>query len=92
MRYSKTVLTDENFDEEMEKLAEIIGISFTRFKNFVKELDSSYRVRTHYLGFGEWVCVKIINQNPGISEAYEDIHLAYEFGNGFIIFHAVTLL
>ena len=92
MRYNKTVLTDENFDEEMEKLAEIIGIPFTCFKNFVKELDSSFAVRTHDLGFDEWACVKIINQNPSISEAYEDVYLAYEFGNGFMIFHSVTLL
>ena len=92
MRYSKTVLTDENFDEEMEKLAEIIGIPFTRFNKFVKELDNSFAVRTHYLGFDEWACVRIINQNPWTSEAYEDVYLAYEFGNGFMIFHSVTLL
>lgn len=92
MRYSNTVLIDENFDEEIEKLAEIIGVSFMDFDKFIEELDSSFTLQTHNLGFDEWVCVKIINQNPAISEASEDVHLAYEFGNGFVVFHFEALL
>lgn len=92
MKYSDTILTDDNFDEEIEKLASVIGIPFVNYEGFVDTLTPSvYTCQTHEKGFEEWImCVTFPSASMG--EAYQKGFLAYEFGNGFVIFNFETLL
>lgn len=85
-RYSDVILTDDNFDEEIEKLSEKIGIPFANYDGFVKKLDKGFVCQEHDLGFAEWIFVE--NKcTPGSESSYQKCQLAYEFGNGFIIMH-----
>lgn len=91
MKYSEQFLTDDNFDEELEKLAELIGIPHTNYEKFEKELDSKFKEQTHSLGFSEWLKSGIYS-NPNSLDIYEKGFLAYEFANGFIIFNFDLLI
>lgn len=42
MKYSKTILSDENFDDELEKLLNVIGECGKEFDGFVDKLDNSF--------------------------------------------------
>ena len=42
MRYSKTIIDDYNFDEEHEKLCDLIGISHTNDVDVYKVLPSGF--------------------------------------------------
>ena len=86
MRYSEEILNDDNFDEEVEKLAELIGIPHTNYETFVEKLDDNYKKQTHDLGFEEWLKSEIYPSSSGL-EANERGFLAYEFGNGFVVFN-----
>lgn len=91
MKYSNTILTDDNFDEEIEKLASVIGIPFVNYEGFVDTLTPSYKCQIHEKGFEEWaMCVTC--PSVGTAEAYQKGYLAYEFGNGFVIFNFEVLL
>lgn len=88
MKYSDVILTDENFDEEVEKLAEIIGLHHTQYEDFVTKLDDKFKCQEHDLGFEEWV-KQIVKPNFAIDCAAPifESWKAYEFGNGFVIFY-----
>ena len=38
MKYSNTILTDNNFDEELEKLCNKVNINHTEYKSFEEEV------------------------------------------------------
>lgn len=86
MRYSEEILTDDNMDEEVEKLAELIGLPYSNYEKFVKTLDEGFNMQTHDLGFEEWLNMQTVPNSTG-SQAYQRGFLAYEFANGFIVFH-----
>lgn len=87
MRYSDTVLTDDNFDEEIEKLAELIGIPHTNYEGFVEKLGDSFTLQTgENTNSEEWIKSSTYPGNDGMT-AYQKGYLAYEFGNGFVVFN-----
>lgn len=85
MRYSNEILTDDNFDEELEKLSNLVGIWHNNYDCFVKELDNSFSVQKNEYGFDEWVSSNISSDSSGMI-ATQSCKLAYEFANGFIVF------
>ena len=60
MRYSNEILSNDNFDYEVEKLAENIGIPHTNYDCFLEKLDDGFVVQNHDLGFEEWIKYKTI--------------------------------
>ena len=93
MQYSDTILTDDNFDYEIEKLAETIGIPHTNYDCFVEKLDDDFQVQTHDLGFEEWLrCKTLPNPSSDCMQAFQCGQLAYEFGNGFVIMNFDIIL
>nr|WP_300664660.1 hypothetical protein [uncultured Acetatifactor sp.] len=54
MKYSKTILSDENFDDELEKLLNVIGECGKEFDGFVDKLDNSFTnvLVNNCVGFG----------------------------------------
>lgn len=93
MKYSDVVLTDDNFDDELEKLSEIVGIHFNNYDNFVESLDNKFMCQIHTLGFEEWIiCGAYPSIGSDCKQAYQREKLAYEFANGFIIFDFEVLL
>jgi hypothetical protein len=93
MKYSEVILTDDNFDTELEKLSEIVGIHFNNYDNFVEKLNNNFKRQTHPLGFEEWITYSIYPSiGSDCSQAYQKGKLAYQFGNGFIILDFEILL
>jgi hypothetical protein len=87
MRYSDVILNDDNFDTELEKLSEIVGIHFNNYDNFVEKLDKKFKCQTHPLGFEEWIDMRVLpNHSIDCVSPIIESGMAYEFGNGFIIF------
>lgn len=88
MQYSTEILTDANFDEELEKLCDLIGRHHSSYDEFVSKLSSDYKMQTHDLGFEEWLSCNIkssTNMKGDFTTAVQSGKLAYQFGNGFII-------
>jgi len=96
LKYSNTILTDDNFDEELEKLDEILGGTVSTkldsdlgYDTFVENLDDSFTKQQFKHGdliFEEWVkCGVYPNPNANFKQAVQKGKLAYEFGNGFLI-------
>lgn len=88
MQYSTEILTDDNFDKELEKLCDLIGKPYSSYDEFVSELSSDYKMQTHDLGFEEWLSCNIkssTNIKGDFTTAFQSGKLAYQFGNGFII-------
>ena len=85
-KYSNIEITDDNFDEEYEKLAELFDIRGT-FNSFVSELPFSF-VKQDNNGVEEWLSSSNLKNNFS-SSINQCIHsccmLAYEFKNGFLI-------
>ncbi len=98
MKYSKTILSDENFDDELEKLLNVIGECGKEFDGFVDKLDNSFTKQKNNLGFDEWISttkelhMDISAMHAGITQACKEGKIAYEFGNGFIILNFVDVL
>lgn len=86
MRYSDIILTNGNIEEATDKLIRILtpesNITFDRFS---KQLDSSFRCLTNDDGSEEWI-------KSSISGDMERGKLAYEFGNGFLVFDFEELI
>ena len=88
MQYSTEILTDANFDEELEKLCDLIGRHHSSYDEFVSELPSEYKMQTHDLGFEEWLLYSVkpgTNVKGDFTTVFQSGKLAYQFGNGFII-------
>lgn len=97
MRYSDVNITDDNFDNELKKLLGIIGECGIWYDEFVEKIDNSFSMKTHDLGFEEWVesyglKPDISAMNAGVYQTCERGRLAYEFGNGFIVLNFVNVL
>ena len=87
MKYSNVPLTDDNFDTELDKLSEIAGIHLNSYDDFVDKLDDKFHCQTHPLGFEEWITCGIYpDVSSDCSQVCQKGKLAYQFGNGFIIF------
>lgn len=73
MRYSHTFLSDDNFDEEVEKLADLVGISYTDYSCFAEKLDDTFRNQENGLGFEEWIrsCTYPSMTDDGEAIAYQ---------------------
>lgn len=84
-KYSDIDLTDDNFDEEYEKLIESFDIRGT-FNSFVKELPSSF-VKQENNGVEEWISSSNLKNDfsSSINQCIHSCMLAYEFKNGFLI-------
>lgn len=87
IRYSDLVISDDNFDENMEKLADENGFRYINFLSFVDNLSDDFTKQISKNGYEEWVSVKM---KPNFSidcvtPIIESIY-AYEFANGFMMF------
>ena len=92
MKYSNKILTDDNFDEEIEKLSDIIGFHHDNFDDFVKTIEG-FEKQQHNNGFDEFIKSKIIpNKASDFKQASQKGKAAYEFGNGFILFNFEVVL
>jgi len=67
----------------MEKLAETVGIDHNSFDTFEEKLSGKYAKNKHPLGFDEWV------EDQTEPSSCQVGHLAYEFGNGFMVFNFI---
>ena len=93
MKYSNKILTDENFDEELEILSEKIGIHHNNYSGFIKNLDSTWSRQKNNLGFCEYVKSETFpNVSGDCKQAINKGQLAYKFSNGFIVFNFETIL
>ena len=92
MKYSNTILTDDNFDEELEKLCSKININYIEYESFFKKLPKYFTLQNNN-GIDEWISYSI---NPDFSsdckQAYQKGYLAYEFGNDFMVFNFEVVL
>jgi len=81
------IITDDNFDEEFEKLCDILHISYGSWFEFVDNLGDGFFKQTHELGFEEWINQKVNAHYNPVGNVYPCISgsLAYECGNGFMI-------
>lgn len=92
MKYSNLILTDDNFDEELEKLCKKINISNTQYDSFESKLTKDFYKQNNE-GVEEWISYGVFPKVCcGCIQAYQKGYLAYEFGNGFIIFNFETVL
>lgn len=96
--YSNVIITDDNFDDEHEKLCEIIGISHTAETETYETLPDGFIKQEAFgsddkgLGFYEYVRGMVVNQSPGRSCAVSVGEVAYKFGNVFISKHFEVLV
>lgn len=91
MRYSNVIITDENFDEEMERLADQNNYNYSQCIGFAEKLSDDFIVQQNDNGYEEWVCQKVypdfsIDCVAPIIEAV----VAYEFANGFMLFYDIS--
>ncbi len=92
MRYSNVILTDDNFDEEFEKLCELMGYTYESYENFVEELEEDFNMQYNN-GIEEWLRYGVYpNKGSDFRQAYQIGQVAYEFGNGFIVLNYETIL
>lgn len=92
MKYSNLILTDDNFDEELVKLCKKINISHTQYESFEPKLTNDFHKQDNE-GIEEWISYKILPDfSYDCSQVFQKGYLAYEFGNGFIIFNFETVL
>lgn len=93
-RYSNIEICDSNEDEEMEKLAELIGTSYSSYQGFFKAIDDKYKpqiaeneaLKKKY-DFIEW-CSSYTKPCHSVDYNAGSLicRLAYEFANGYMIF------
>lgn len=90
--YSQTILTDSNFDEELEKLCASVGVNPSSYNSFVDKLDDNFELQMND-GKEEWIRSRVVpNIGSDYRQAYQKGQIAYEFGNGFIILDFEVLL
>lgn len=93
-RYSNVEICDSNEDEEMEKLAALIGLSYSSYQGFIKSINSEYEPQMagnieskKDYDFVEW-CKSVTKPNHSVSfnAGVLTCSLAYEFANGYMVF------
>ena len=93
MRYSQTVITDDNSDDELEKLCGIIGMHWNSYEGFCKELPSGFTHQMNESGFSEYVNSKTLpNKGSDFKQAFEKGVIAYQFDNGFMLLNFECVL
>lgn len=87
MKYSNVIITDDNSDEELEKLADQNGYDYDQYIGFYNTLNDKFKVQQNIYGYEEWVHVKVLPNHSidCVAPIIESI-IAYEFGNGFMLF------
>jgi hypothetical protein len=90
--YSKTLLNDNNFDEELEKLCDIVGRSPRSYENtlhFLPDGFYEYPFRgkdNKNLGFSVWINSKVMpNKGSDFAQAFDVGLEAFQFGDCFIL-------
>lgn len=90
--YSSIVLTDDNFDDELEKLCASIKLNLNSSNSFVDKLEEDFELQNNN-GKEEWIrCETIPNISSDCRQVYQKGQLAYEFANGFIVLDYEVLL
>lgn len=88
-RYSDLIITDEIFDENMERLADENDFLYGQFLDFVEKLpkELNFTKQDNKNGYEEWISVRSLPNHAidCISPIVESI-VAYEFANGFMLF------
>lgn len=80
-------ITDGNFDENMEKLADENGFQYGQFLDFLEELSNDFTKQISKNGYEEWVSVKTLpNHSIDCTSPIIISEFAYEFANGFMVF------
>lgn len=81
-------ITDDNYDQEFEKLCDENGFSYGQDNEFVKQLPDGFQKQQNDNGYEEW-CKVAFSPNHAIDCAsqIEEYWMAYEFANGFIIIY-----
>lgn len=83
--YRDVLLTDDNFDEELEKLCEFTGLDLGSYNSFVHKLDDDFSLQMNN-SKEEWIHHKTLsNKGSDFKQAIQKGQLAYEFRNGFIV-------
>lgn len=93
MKYSNIILTDDNFDEELEKLCDFTKINTDSYSSFVKELPDEFKLQYNDEK-EEWInnIGSYPSKGSDFKQAYQRGQLAYEFENGFIVLDYEVLL
>lgn len=98
-QYSQVIITDDNFDDEHEKLCEIIGVPHTNSFDVYDELPEGFTKQAatgrddEPLGFAEHVKSKVVpNKGSDFSQAFQVGEVAYQFANLFISKHYEVVL
>lgn len=92
MKYSNTILTEDNFDDEYEKLVAIVEPPYNSYEGFVSALDGEFTVQEHEKGFNEYLIQKVSPNRNNMQFHQHTVTLAYEFGNGFMVFNFTDIL
>lgn len=82
------VITDDNYDEEWERLCDAHGWKYSRTNEFVKELSKDFSENTDKKNNDDYDYSKVSfepNVALGSTSAIEHYWTAYAFKNGFMI-------
>lgn len=86
-KYSDLIIVDENFDENMEKLADENGFYYSQYIDFVKELPKGFEKQENKNGYEEWIRIDFYpNHCINCVAPIVITTCAYEFANGFMLF------
>lgn len=87
MRYSNVIITDDNMDEEMEQLADQNGFGYNQCLGLYNELSGKFTIQQNKNGYDEWIMQRALPNHSidCVAPIIESV-VAYEFGNGFILF------
>lgn len=86
-KYSNIIITDDNEDEESEKLADQNGFKYSQYIGFEKHLTEDFSEQENKNGYMEWVSQRTLpNHSIDCAAPIIECILAYEFGNGFMLF------
>lgn len=84
--YSNIILTDDNFDENLEMICDTMGVSQECYESFESTLDDSFTFQYNN-NIKEWISSNgCISSKCGL-KATQSYKIAYEFANGFMVFN-----
>ncbi len=93
MRYSNVILTDDNFDDELEKVCDFAKLDLGSYNSFVEKLPIGFKLQYND-NIEEWInnYGSFSSKSSDFQQAYQKGQLAYEFWNGFMILDYEVLL